>query len=270
MTQLESRPNRASEHPGHPDVQLAPHPALTHYYATEYERYRCISNWFDTTAPDYDWINRFLSLGTGLRYRRDALLRAGLGQGMQLLDVGCGTGTIACRAGQIVGPHGQVAALDPSRQMLHEAQQKGVHRVTQGFAEHLPFADNCFDMLSMGYALRHVADLHVTFREYRRVLKPGGVVLLLEITPPKSRWPRLLLKYYLKHLIPAATRLFTRNRHAQVLMTYYWETIEQCVPPETILQALVEAGFDHVDRFVSLGVFSEYTATKVNLSRKAT
>ncbi len=262
MTQPESRPNRASENPDLPDVRLAPHPTLTRYYATEHERYRCISTWFDTTAPDYDWINRFLSLGTGLRYRRDALLRAGLGSGMQLLDVGCGTGVIAYHAGHIVSPHGQVTALDPSRQMLHEAQQKGVRRVAQGFAECLPFADNCFDMLSMGYALRHVVDLHMTFREYRRVLKPGGVALLLEITPPKSRLPQLLLKYYLKHLIPAATRLLTRNCHAQVLMAYYWETIEQCVPPETILQALGNAGFAHIDRRVSLGIFSEYTATK--------
>jgi demethylmenaquinone methyltransferase/2-methoxy-6-polyprenyl-1,4-benzoquinol methylase len=221
-----------------------------------------IRQWFDTTAQYYDGINQILSLGTSGTYRRLALLRAGLGDGMQVLDVGCGTGAIADHARRIVSTHGRVVALDPSIHMLHEAHRSRVHDVVQGLGEFLPFADNSFNMLTMGYALRHVMDLHMVFREYKRVLQPGGSVLILEITLPTLRTSYLLLKYYLKGVIPTMTRLLTRNREAQTLMAYHWDTIEQCVSPETIMEALRYVGFEQVKRHVTLGIFSEYTARK--------
>ena len=110
----------------------------------------------------------------------------------------------------------------------------------------------------MGYALRHVADLEVTFAEYRRVLVPGGRALILEITPPDSRLPFLLLRTYMRWFVPLLAR-----RHGPLpaeLMAYYWDTIESCVPPATILRALDASGFARAERRVELGVFSEYSA----------
>jgi len=95
------------------------------------------------------------------------------------------------------------------------------------------------------------------------VLKPGGVVLLLEITPPKSRLLYLLLKFYLKFMVPAMTMLFTHNRDARILLSYNWDTIEWCVPPSTLLEALRCVGFEQVYRHVMYGIFSEYTARNV-------
>jgi demethylmenaquinone methyltransferase/2-methoxy-6-polyprenyl-1,4-benzoquinol methylase len=114
----------------------------------------------------------------------------------------------------------------------------------------------------MGYALRHVEDLTVTFREYSRALVPGGRVLLLEITRPEGRIHYACLKFYLKHVVPAITRVVRRSAEAQKLMRYYWDTIEACVPPADIMAALTAAGFTNVERKVLNGMFSEYSAVK--------
>jgi demethylmenaquinone methyltransferase/2-methoxy-6-polyprenyl-1,4-benzoquinol methylase len=112
----------------------------------------------------------------------------------------------------------------------------------------------------MGFALRHVSDLRATFCEFRRVLRPGGTALILEITPPPSPLSHRLFGFYLKALVPVITRIGTRNRAAQSLMTYFWHTVEHCVPAETVMDALSQAGFSRTTRRIKLGVFSEYTA----------
>ena len=79
-------------------------------------------------------------------------------------------------------------ALDPSPGMLAVAKARGVTNTMVGLGEHLPFPDHSFDMVSMGYALRHVADLSLLFAEYKRVLKPGGKVLILKSPARKVSW----------------------------------------------------------------------------------
>jgi demethylmenaquinone methyltransferase/2-methoxy-6-polyprenyl-1,4-benzoquinol methylase len=238
---------------------LAPHPPLDRYYRDEGERRRRIDAWFDEAAPTYDWVGQVMSLGSGHRYRRQALLRAGLGSGMRALDVGCGTGVLAAYAQEIVGPDGLAVALDPSLGMLRQTGRRGVDRRVRALGEALPFADGRFDFLSMGYALRHVADLRAAFTEYRRVLKSGGKVLLLEITRPEGRLAFRAAKLFLGGLAPRLARL-KGGRGPQRLMEYYWDTIEHCVPPATILAALQEAGFTRAERRVQNGLLSEYSA----------
>lgn len=239
---------------------LPPHPPLRRYYDSESERRARLGAWFDEAAADYDWINRAMSLGSGDFYRRQALLRVGLGPGMSLLDAGAGTGAVAAAAQEIVGARGRVVALDPSLGMLGRAAARGLRRRVRGVAEALPFPAGRFDRLSMGFALRHVADLRATFAEYRRVLAPGGALLLLEITPPASALGHRLLGFYLGRVVPLVARLGQSRHGARELWEYYWDTVEQCVPPEVILAALADAGFARCERGVEMGVFSEYRA----------
>jgi len=241
---------------------LPPHPVLPRYYADEAERRRRVASWFDQAAADYDWINSTLSLGRGEGYRREALVRAGLAAGMSLLDVGCGTGVVAAQGQSVVGASGRVAALDPSIGMLRQAARRPVRWRVRGMGETLPFPDGRFDMLSMGYALRHVDDLRRTFAEYRRVLTPGGTLLLLEITPPRGRVARGLLALYLGRLVPLLARFGRGGRASHEVMRYYWDTIVACVPPATILAALADVGFEAPRRHVEMGIFSEYTARR--------
>lgn len=241
-------------------VAQPPHPVLEAYYTNERERPRRVNEMFDAAAADYDRIESAMSFGSGRRYRRRALGRAGLTTGKLVLDVGCGTGVVAEEAARMVGPHGAVVAIDPSACMLAQARARNIASTVQGIGERLPFADASFDFLSMGYALRHVADLNAAFREYRRVLKPDGVVLLLEISAPQSRFGHALLKFYMKRLIPAIARIGRDGCAASRLMSYYWETIESCVAPAVIMEALCGAGFERVERKVEFGIFSAYQA----------
>jgi demethylmenaquinone methyltransferase/2-methoxy-6-polyprenyl-1,4-benzoquinol methylase len=146
--------------------------------------------------------------------------------------------------------------------MLRECQKNCAAPILQGRGEHLPFADASFHMVSMGYGLRHVTDLHVLFAEYARVLKPRGRVLLLEITQPRSALGRWLNQFYLRHLIPSITRLSKGTAPSTRMMNYFWDTIETCVPPELILGALRSAGFPNATRTVTGGILSEYRAQK--------
>ena len=240
---------------------LRPHPTLDRYYGRADERPRFVRRLFDSAAGDYDRIEGPMAFGWGRRYRREALQRAGLSEGMKVLDVAIGTGLVAREAAQLAG-EGCVVGLDPSLGMLLEARRQLHVGGILGLGEQLPVADGSFDFLSMGYALRHLGDLTAAFREFFRVLKPSGRVCVLELTRPTHRVGAGLIRFYLRRVVPVFTRLRTRNADAELLMRYFWDTIENCVPPEAILEALDDAGFVDVQRVLSIGLFSEYTGRR--------
>jgi demethylmenaquinone methyltransferase/2-methoxy-6-polyprenyl-1,4-benzoquinol methylase len=251
------------DHPGQGERPLPPHPKLERYYQSEQERPAVVGGLFDASAKYYDRITWLMSLGSDRAYRRRVLLQSGLAPGMSLIDVACGTGMVAAPAREIVGPEGRVVGVDPSSGMLNEARKQGrLGWAVLGKAEDLPLADDCFDVLSMGFALRHVADLGATFKECLRVLKPGGTMVIIEIGRPSSQLSYNFLKFYLKCVVPGITRLTTFSRDAQSLMDYHWDTIDRCIPPEAIMVAMEGVGFAQVDRKVTLGLFNEYRAKK--------
>lgn len=246
-----------------PLSSVPPHPPLSDYYRSEKQREQLLAAQFDRVAPDYNWIAQASSFGSGKWYRRRALTRTGLTKGKTVLDVACGPGTVSVCAQQIVGETGRVVGLDPSHGMVRQAHQQGVSTVLQGKAEHLPFPDSKFDFISMGYALRHVSDLTLTFKEYLRVLKPGGQVLILEISRPDSSIPFHVSRFFFKRIVPWLAYWGTKSPQARILMKYYWDTIESCVPPETILQALEESGFVQNQQFTLFsGLLRDYSGCK--------
>ena len=92
----------------------------------------------------------------------------------------------------------------------------------------------------MGYALRHVGDVQAAFREFRRVLKPGGTVLILEITKPPGAPGSALLKTYMRGVVPLIARAVSRGKGTPELWRYFWDTIEACVPPQRVLDTLLD------------------------------
>ena len=241
----------------------APHPPLEKYYPGESQRRGFVTGLFDRTAPHYDWINRVMSFGSGVRYRRDALARAGLVAGDRVLDVAIGTGLVARAAADILAGDGRITGVDLSMGMLAEARKSLPITLVQGVAERLPVADGCADFVTMGYALRHVTDLESTFAEYLRVLKPGGTLLILELKRPATNSAAYrLTRFYLHTVVPLLARLGPGGPESQTLMEYFWDTVDNCVPPATILAALASSGFASVRQDVQHRVFSEYVATK--------
>lgn len=240
---------------------LAPHQPLTDYYRDDADRRRFLTEIFDDTAADYDRIEAVLALGSGRWYRRMALQRAGLVAGSQVLDVGVGTGLVAREALGIIGSGGGLIGVDPSAGMMRQVDLPGVE-LREGRAEALPVEDSSRDFVSMGYALRHIDDVAAAFAEFHRVLRPGGRLLVLEISKPASGLGTALLKGYMRAVVPLIARVVARRRDTAHLWRYYWDTIEACIPPAQVQEALRAAGFMQVDRYVELGIFSEYRAVK--------
>jgi demethylmenaquinone methyltransferase/2-methoxy-6-polyprenyl-1,4-benzoquinol methylase len=181
---------------------------------------------------------------------------------MRVVDVGTGTGLVAREAARVVADARAVTGVDPSEGMLEHARVPEGVRLVQGYAEAIPLPDAAADFLSMGYALRHVADLETAFREFFRVLAPGGIALVLEITRPEHRVHAALLKAYMRGVVPLVARFLARADESPKLMRYYWDTIAACAPPAGVMRTLEHVGFVRVERHVELGVFSEYRALK--------
>jgi demethylmenaquinone methyltransferase/2-methoxy-6-polyprenyl-1,4-benzoquinol methylase len=237
-----------------------PHAPLLDYYASAGERSGFVRNLFNRTAESYDGINAAFALGSGPWYRRRALRQAGLAPGARMLDVAIGTGLVAREAAFLLGGTRDLIGLDLSEGMLAVARRQLGLTLVQARAEALPFADGSFDFVSMGYALRHVADLGALFGEFRRVLRPGGRVLVLELARPEGRIAQALLRGYMGTVVPAMSRL--SGRDSATLMHYYWDTIEACVPPAEILARLAEAGLDQVACATELGMMRAYSARR--------
>jgi demethylmenaquinone methyltransferase/2-methoxy-6-polyprenyl-1,4-benzoquinol methylase len=254
----------STRHAGAQEKQnvLLPHTPLPGYYADETQHRAFLTRIFDQTAPDYERIESVLAFGSGPWYRRRALERAGLKAGAEVLDVGIGTGMVAREAMGIIGPAGKLVGVDPSPGMMDEVRLAGIELV-QGMAEALPRPDASSDFVSMGYALRHIGDVGAAFAEFHRVLRPGGRLVVLEITRAQGATANALLKAYMRTVVPVIARVVGRRGvDSAHLWQYYWDTIEACIAPEAVMQALREAGFADVRRHVELGIFSEYTAIR--------
>lgn len=247
---------------GLPAAPLSPHRPLPEFYPATAERQSFVNGLFNEAAPDYDWVNGAMSLGSDRRYRRQALQRAGLRPGMNFLDVASGTGLMIKAALELGLDPKSITGVDPSRGMLEENRRHYPVTLLEGRGESLPCPDAAFDFVCMGYALRHVEDLNALFGEFRRVLRPGGRVLILEITRPTNPVAFQLARLYIQRLLPFLGWLRRRNRSTAQLMKYYWATIAECVPPPVILSALEAQGFSKVQRTTTGPILSEYVARR--------
>ncbi len=243
-------------------MAAAPHPVLARWYGQAEARVPFVNDLFDQTARHYDWICKAMAFGTGEWHRQRALRRAGFVPGMRLLDLATGTGLVAQAALDLGSPPHLVVGLDPSLGMLQENRRRRAIPLVRAGGEQLPFGAAHFDFVTIGYALRHVADLGQLFAECARVLRPGGRLLVLEITRPRSRLGFALCRLYLRGIVPKIAGLLRRDRKARQLMEYYWDTIEACVPPEAILAAIQHAGLRDATRKVTGAILSDYVASR--------
>jgi demethylmenaquinone methyltransferase/2-methoxy-6-polyprenyl-1,4-benzoquinol methylase len=193
-------------------------PALPRSSRTVYEA-PTVEALFDSIAPRYDILNRVLSGGIDIRWRR-LLVRTLLDAGpARLLDVATGTADVAIMAARMLDAH--VVGIDRSAQMLTRGERKvellGLGgRITfhRGAAEALPFDDNAFDAVTVAFGVRNFTDLDRGLAEIVRVLRPGGTAAILEFSTPRGRLFGPLFRFYSRHLLPWLGGVVSGNREA--------------------------------------------------------
>jgi len=220
---------------------------------------------FDGIARRYDMLNRLLSLGMDRAWRRRAVARLAPRDGETFLDVGCGTGDVAIEILR-QAPRAQVIGIDPAEAMLRIAEHK-VGRAALGESitfrpvdlSAADFPDASFDGLTSAFCIRNIPDRQTALAGMRRLIRPGGRVVILELTRPSIRLVRLAHRFYNRCIVPLAGRLFSPRAEAY---GYLAESIECFDDPEAILAAMSAAGFDDIAaERLTAGIVTVFTGT---------
>ncbi|WP_083486153.1 demethylmenaquinone methyltransferase [Alicyclobacillus ferrooxydans] len=185
------------------------------------QKERYVREMFNGIARKYDLMNTLMSMGRDRSWRKYAIHRARIGAGMNVLDVCCGTAELTLETARTVGPEGHVTGLDFSEQMLAVGEQKVKNSeckdwvtLIQGNAMELPFEDNSFDAAIVGWGLRNVPDIDQVLREMRRVVRPGGWVVSLDMAKPSVPVFKQAYWLYFNWLVPAMGKLTAKRKSA--------------------------------------------------------
>lgn len=219
---------------------------------------RRIAEMFDRVSPRYDLLNRVLSLGTDLSWRRRAVQLARLASGGRAIDVGAGTGDLTFALERASESGSVVIAADLSKGMLDVARRRGPIRAIIASAASLPFADASLDRLITGFTVRNVGDLPLALREFRRVLRPGGRAVILELSHPRGRAFPSLYRLYFEQVAPHIAVLFGGDAEAY---RYLPRSLRTFPGAEALAALLRDAGFRDV-RFerLTLGIAAIHVA----------
>ncbi len=250
--------SNAEDRPGDARTQLE----VAAYYADPVQRLAFMRALFNRSARYYDLVNLVVSLGSGAWYRRFCLRRSGVRPGVTVVDIATGTGLLAREAVTLTRDPAAVIGIDVSEAMLAIAQRNLGIALIQATAEALPLAPNSTDFVTMGYALRHVADLHAAFAEALRILHPGGAMVLLEVSAPRNKILRAVAAGFIGKLVPRLSQFFARDAKARLLMQYHWQTILSYIPPDVVMNVMKDCGFENVTCKSYLDLFHHYTGKK--------
>jgi demethylmenaquinone methyltransferase/2-methoxy-6-polyprenyl-1,4-benzoquinol methylase len=228
------------------------------------ERSRHVQGMFERIAPHYDFLNRVLTLGQDMRWRREAIRRLRVQPGTIVLDLGAGTGDIAFEMAR-KHPHTFVVACDFTMKMIRVGRERqGGESVAwvMADAQQLPFAKESVSGVISGFLLRNVPDIERTLREHVRVLTPGGRAVSLDTTPLRRNLLRPLLAFYLHCVVPFLGRLVAGDGEAY---RYLPDSTERFLPAEVLAERFREAGMEEVD-FVrrTFGVVGIHWGEKVD------
>ena len=220
---------------------------------------------FDNIAPTYDFLNHFLSAGIDRSWRRRAVDSIAPIRPQMILDLATGTGDFAVEALRLK-PR-RVIGLDLSDQMMEvgraKAQKLGVTGILEfrkGDSEDMPFEDNKFDAITVGFGVRNFEDLGKGLREMHRVLRPGGRVAILEVARPKRFPMRQLYGIYFHYILPMVGRLFSSDVRAY---SYLPESVRALPEGDDFVAILKKTGFSQISyRPLTFGICAFYTCEK--------
>jgi demethylmenaquinone methyltransferase/2-methoxy-6-polyprenyl-1,4-benzoquinol methylase len=215
------------------------------------EKQGLVAGVFHSVAAKYDLMNDLMSAGVHRIWKRFTIELSGVRPGHSVLDIAGGTGDLAAKFSKLVGPTGRVVLADINDSMLKVGRDKLTDRgivgnieYTQANAECLPFPDNTFDCITIAFGLRNVTDKDAALRSMLRVLKPGGRLLVLEFSKPRSELLSKAYDAYSFNVLPAIGKLVTDDADSY---RYLAESIRMHPDQDTLKHMMTEAGFSRCE-----------------------
>jgi len=206
---------------------------------------------FDSVAGNYDLMNDLMSMGIHRLWKRFAVELSGVRSGQKILDLASGTGDLAARFSGLVGPDGLVVMSDINAAMLNEGRARmaddghiGNVQYSQINAEQIPFPDNTFDCITIGFGLRNVTDKQAALNSMYKALKPGGRLLVLEFSHPTTKPLQSIYDVYSFKLLPLMGKLVAKDEDSY---RYLAESIRMHPDQESLKEMFETAGFEDCD-----------------------
>ncbi|MFT4525121.1 MAG: demethylmenaquinone methyltransferase/2-methoxy-6-polyprenyl-1,4-benzoquinol methylase [Granulosicoccus sp.] len=225
-----------------------------------------VTKMFDSIAPRYDLLNRVLSLGIDIIWRRIAIKKLRDLEPQSVLDVATGTGDVILEIERQLSP-ARMVGLDISAGMLElgtkkiRAKEFGQKvEMIVGDSEDLPFKDNTFDAITVAFGVRNFENLNKGLTEMYRVLKPGGKLMVLEFSHPKKAPVKQIYWAYFNHILPFFGKMVSKDSSAY---TYLPESVKQFPDGELFIEELKTAGYQNMERrSLTFGIASIYLGSK--------
>jgi len=220
---------------------------------------------FNDIAPRYDFLNHFLSLGIDIRWRKKVRRLIAPIQPKQILDVATGTGDLAIELTRL-NPQ-KITGVDIAANMLEIGKEKvaakklsGIIELLLGDSEDLPFENNSFDAVTVAFGVRNFEHLQKGLGEMYRVMRPGGMVAILEFSKPKVFPFRQIYNFYFKYILLGLGRMVSKNEEAY---TYLPESVSAFPEDQAFINELEKAGYSETkQKRLTMGIATLYTATK--------
>ena len=207
------------------------------------ERARYVQDMFTRIAPSYDLMNRLMTGGQDVQWRKQVIRLAQLTSNARLLDLGAGTGDLA-REALRQQPQARVTAADFTLEMMRVGSRNGSLPWSAADALRLPYKDETFDAVISGFLMRNVADVNLALKEQHRTLKPGGRIVILDTTRPKKNLISPFIWIHMHVIIPFIGGLFSGFRDAY---QYLPNSTENFLTAEELAVRMAAAGFKNVN-----------------------
>ncbi|MEW4924273.1 bifunctional demethylmenaquinone methyltransferase/2-methoxy-6-polyprenyl-1,4-benzoquinol methylase UbiE [Algibacter sp. 2305UL17-15] len=224
-----------------------------------------VSKMFDTISGDYDNLNRVISFGIDVKWRKKVVKLVKAQQPKAVLDIATGTGDLAIamadtNAEKIIGLDISSGMLEVGKQKIDKKGLSARIEMVLGDSENMPFEDNTFDAITVAFGVRNFETLKKGLKEILRVLKPGGVFVILETSIPTKTPYKQGYKFYTKNILPLIGRVFSKDRSAY---KYLCESASVFPYGEALNNILREIGFINVEDFPqTFGVATIYKSSK--------
>ncbi|MEY2905486.1 MAG: hypothetical protein RJA52_1502 [Bacteroidota bacterium] len=236
------------------------------YKDSESGKKKQVSQMFDNIAGNYDFLNRFLSLGIDIIWRKRAIQFIPMKTDLKILDIATGTADLALQINKNF-PNSSITGVDISENMLEVGRKKIAGKnlsndiqLQYGDSENLPFSDQSFDIVSVAFGVRNFENLELGLSEMKRVLKNGGRVIVLEFSLPSIFPFKQIFNFYFKYILPLIGRLTSKDKQAY---KYLYESVQAFPSGSDFLKIMEKCGFREIkQKELTFGICSIYSGLK--------